>query len=1662
MMDGRRVRWPLASLAAFLLVSLADGSPMKVVSAPNLLRIGTAENIFVECQDCGDVPDLEVEIQVLNFPTKSKKLTSASANLTAANKYQSFVQITIPAEFFKWDPDEKQYVHLEARFPDVTLQKIVLVSFQSGYIFIQTDKTLYTPSSKVHFRIFGVSPRMEPVKGDVETRADASISYEFVTPEGVILPHEPVSLKSGIFSGHYPLPEIVSFGLWKVVARFHSTPWTSFFAEFEVKDYVLPSFEVKLMQDTPFFYVDSEELTIAIEATYLFGEEVDGSAFGVFGVIHQGQKRSFPGSLQRVSVQAGRGEVTLKREHITQTFEDIHDLVGSSIYVAVNVMTENGREMAEAELKGIQIVTSPYTILFKKTPSFFKPGMSFDVTVEVLNPDGSPAPGVPLLMADDVLAVTADHGVARLSINTVDKPEPMTITVKTNDSQISPERQARASMTLQPYISASNSYLHIGVDTMRVALGDNLKFNLNLKKQQGEMKDLTYLILNRGQLVKFGRFRLQGQMMVSLMVPVTKDMLPSFRIVAYYRPNDDEVVSDSVWLDVKDSCMGSLKLEPQSPVPSYQPRGTFRLKITGDPDATVGLAAVDKGVFLLNNNHRLSQKKVWDVVEQYDTGCTPGGGKDSMGVFYDAGLLFQSSIKAIGTPYRQEMKCAVPSRRRRNAMMNVTTTLLSLYEDELQQDCCLDGMRDTPVSYDCERRSQYIVDGKACVVAFLHCCLEMRQQQAVKRKDDLLLARSEEEDSSFMDSTQITSRTHFPESWLWTDVQLPACTQMRCDTTSYIKTVPLQDSITTWQFLGISMSPTLGICVADPLEVIVRKEFFVDLILPYAAVRGEQLEIQAVLHNYNPEPLTVHVELTEEQHVCSVASRRGRFRQTVQVGARSTHSVPYVIIPTRVGRFRVEVKAAAHESEVSDGVAKMLRVVPEGRLIKSSRVVILDPSNKGEDGKQVETLNSRIPRRDLVPDSPTSTHVAVTGRQDPSMLKNTVSGASMGALIYRPSGCGEENMIHMTQTVFATTYLDKTNQWEAVGLDRRDEALQHISAGYQNQQAYRQRDGSFAMYQNQRSSTWLTALVVKVFAMAHNLVAVQSKSICDAVRFLILYAQQPDGLFLEVGKVSHGEMVGEVLGRDSDASLTAFCLIAMQESRTICAATVSSLQRSMDKAAAYLERRLPSLLSPYATAMASYALANENRLNREMLFMYSSPDSSYWQVPAGRLPTIEATAYALLALIKAKAFKEARPVVRWLNKQHRVKGSFGSTQATMLAYQALGEYWTSDRGEDYFLNVDILLAGRSKPDKYSFSWENPFSTRSSKVNDINQDVKVSATGPGQATLTVMSLYYALPQENESNCQKYNLSVELIPEKMDEDEKIYKLEIEVMYMEQQNNASMLVLDIGMLTGFTANTKDLDLLSKGRARTIGRYRVNSVESEKGSVMVYLPKGSRSQPEEITFRVHQTLKVGILQPAAVSIYEFSSENYNPETNCVRFYHPERKAGELLRLCRNNECTCAEESCSKQQTGVIEDDTRAEKVCETEVTSRIDFAYKVRLDEFSEGLSTDMYTVQVLEAIKEGSYDVDPRGKQRVFLGYRHCRLALDLQLNSTYLIMGTQRDIYRDETKKLYQYVLGEKTWIEYWPTEEECKTEQLQSVCKGLNDMTQRYLVIGCHN
>uniref|UniRef100_A0A8C1RL32 Uncharacterized protein n=1 Tax=Cyprinus carpio TaxID=7962 RepID=A0A8C1RL32_CYPCA len=267
------------------LLTLCD--PLYVLSAPNLLRVGSSENVFVEAQDYSGAA-FDVKIIVKNHPKKDKEILSQSVRLTAANNFQILTDIKIPDDqnYFSDDPLEKQYVYLQAHFPSVTLEKVVLLSFQSGYIFVQTDKPIYTPASKA-LMISAVTVFM-------------LISVFLKNPQGITVSSDKIFPVRGMKSGRYTIPEMASSGIWKVVTLFSNTPQKKFTADFEVKEYVLPTFEVKLKPSKSFFYVRDESLTVDIESKYLFGQKVDGNAFVVFGVMEDEKKTSIPASLQKV------------------------------------------------------------------------------------------------------------------------------------------------------------------------------------------------------------------------------------------------------------------------------------------------------------------------------------------------------------------------------------------------------------------------------------------------------------------------------------------------------------------------------------------------------------------------------------------------------------------------------------------------------------------------------------------------------------------------------------------------------------------------------------------------------------------------------------------------------------------------------------------------------------------------------------------------------------------------------------------------------------------------------------------------------------------------------------------------------------------------------------------------------------------------------------------------------------------------------------------------------------------------------------------------------------------------------------------------------------------------------------------------------------------
>ncbi|XP_077891924.1 A.superbus venom factor 1-like isoform X4 [Ictidomys tridecemlineatus] len=260
-----------------------------------------------------------------------------------------------------------------------------------------------------------------------------------------------------------------------------------------------------------------------------------------------------------------------------------------------------------------------------------------------------------------------------------------------------------------------------------------------------------------------------------------------------------------MWIGVMDRCMGTLKvgLKNNEFIQTLEPSSQVHLKATGDAEATVGLVAVDKAVYVLNSKPRLTQKKVWDTVEEHDSGCTADSGRDRIAVFKGAGLHLKvstgmytpaSSVHCSAWEQTQEglvqerqlhpqpclpaarpghlpwADCHCPQspslrslkilETKRNAVNNFTT--------EMERRCCQAGLRESPVGLSSKKRARHVRHGPACVAAFRQCCQLSETLTREALEEQLLLGTTDEDkdlDDLFEDNTPVS--TLFPESWLW-------------------------------------------------------------------------------------------------------------------------------------------------------------------------------------------------------------------------------------------------------------------------------------------------------------------------------------------------------------------------------------------------------------------------------------------------------------------------------------------------------------------------------------------------------------------------------------------------------------------------------------------------------------------------------------------------------------------------------------------------------------------------------------------------------------------------------------------------------------------------------------------------------------------------------
>jgi CD109 antigen len=656
-------------------------------------------------------------------------------------------------------------------------------------------------------------------------------------------------------------------------------------------------------------------------------------------------------------------------------------------------------------------------------------------------------------------------------------------------------------------------------------------------------------------------------------------------------------------------------------------------------------------------------------------------------------------------------------------------------------------------------------------------------------------------------------RQFFPETWLW----MPDLLTKPDGTAEIELTAP--DSITTWRLHSVSTS-NKGLGMAES-ELLVFQEFFGEPDLPYAVTRGEQFPVRVQVFNYLDEPQLVHVELAEADWFELLDPAV----QKVSVGANSVGLASFLIEPKELGRNTLEVTLRSVRR--ADAVRKELLVEPEG----TQRELVTNGMLRAG---QTIMLDANVPACSV----PGSEKLLLT--ITPSLVAQSING--IDNLLEMPYGCGEQNMIFFAPDVEILRYLDATGQLTP---EVRAKAEHFITCGYQRELTYRREDGSFSAFgdSDESGSLWLTAFVLGTFGGARDVQTIDETVLASASEWIESH-QLADGSWEPVGFLHHREMTGGLAGT---YALTAFVTIALAEYGSAEPGTQSA-------ASQYLEGNFSTVQNDaYALAVAALAFAKvgdssaaDAAIARLLEIAISDGDGIHWEPHP-----IETTAYAALAMIETEE-PQANGAIKWLALQQNSRGGFGSTQDTVMALKAL---MTAARVQSRNVNLTVTatLPDGTTPAQFTVDANN-FDVLQIAELGPGASIELTAVGSGETRFQLVRRFNVLLRDD---IVQNGMALEVIYDADSvEVDDIVNVTAVVRYFGAPGHSGMMIVDVGVPTGFGPVQESLDALVKAGA-------VSKAEVAGRKVILYVDGLPGGEQRSFTFQVIARFPVRAVVP-------------------------------------------------------------------------------------------------------------------------------------------------------------------------------------------------------
>ncbi|XP_078345207.1 complement C3-like [Oculina patagonica] len=795
-------------------------------------------------------------------------------------------------------------------------------------VFIQTDKPIYTPGQTVRIRVIPLDFDMKPSK--------RKISLVVMNPKGNrVQQWKDLDTSTGFISKQLILSDAIIQGKWTVAAFYGHQDIHNKSVRFEVKEYVLPKFSIKLSVP-PYILKTDRYIKVKITARYTYKEPVVGAA----------DVRLSIRGLNRQVYSFAAHQVLLDRSGaatIEEPVNSIHDLPGYlwfpenwCLLVQADVVERATGNRESVVDKSYPFKSSPYLIQFKNTPKYFKPGLPFVVKVVVTYPNKQPARSLPMKITaigingneqknlnrinSNAADTTNEYGEAELMVDTCRDCHNIKITVKTDDQTLSVSQNAVANFVAEAFHSGNAPLI-----MLRQVTPGKVGWKMDCECfRSGDYAAalLSCAVVSRGRILFHYTIDSFDGVVKSWSFLVTPEMSPLARLIVYYIDSNERVVSDSILLKIEESLPTKVDFPDAIKINAIGtrvhlneiekiPGQMYEFRIKAPQGTRLGLLGVDESVYLSRNEDRLTKERIFKTAKELDLGCGAGGGKDSQDTFKNAGVvLMTNSFVSDG---RKHYGCDEDGSRKKR----------SLFEDDF-------GVSDT----------------------------------------------------TFLEDSAIP-RSYYPETWIYDEKVVGPS-----GFATLFATIP--DTITTWVTQAVAINNKTGLGLATPLRIVSKKEYFVSLKMPSLVKMGEQISLLATAFNNGEEETRVKIYLKGSADFCSFATAdKLSLIGMVIIPPNDARSVTVPIFAKRAGKVQVEVSAVfqikmlrdTYVNAAGDTVRRKLLVVPEGAKSRPLQSFTLDPKVR-----QLDIIELKVPTTA----TPGSTEVVLYLSGNPSFRNLTV------------------------------------------------------------------------------------------------------------------------------------------------------------------------------------------------------------------------------------------------------------------------------------------------------------------------------------------------------------------------------------------------------------------------------------------------------------------------------------------------------------------------------------------------------------------------------------------------------------------------------------------------------------------------------------------------